>query len=128
MTKKKENYELGRIERIRRNRARNARRKAKIKAKKEAARTWKAGCLVTFKTLDSNRKWKIFICRFKKIPNKFDVHYCTMCRMINGCMPCLNIHTDTFTKCNRKRAHGTFPVVIGRFDKHNKYHSRTVVF
>lgn len=124
MVRKKENYELWKIERKERRHARNVRRKTKVKLKKLALRTWKAGCLITFKTLDFNRKWKVFICQIKKRPNKMNMHICGICRMLNQTMPCLNIHTNTHVTCYRKRAEGVFPLIIGYFDKHGKYHKR----
>lgn len=124
MVKKKENYELWKIERRERKRAKNARKKAKVKLKKLALRTWKAGRLITFKTLDSNRKWKVFICQIKKCPDKINMHICGVCRMLNDIVPCLNIHTSTHVTCCRKRAEGVFPLIIGHFDKHEKYHKR----
>jgi len=125
MVKKRENYILWLKQENARRKARRERRKLKRKAKKIASRTWKAGCLVTFKTLDNNRKYKVFICRMKKVPS-IKMNYCAICKMLNGNVPCLNIRTDTHTKCQRKRAEGVFPLVIGYFDKHERYHCRNV--
>ena len=128
MTRKKDNYELWLKEIKERHRIRNAKRKAIRKAKKNSNRTWKAGCLITFKTLDSCRKWKIFICQMKKVPKGIYMHTCAACRMLNNGVPCLSGRTDTHAKCLLKRPLDTFPLIIGRFDKHNNYHKKSISF
>ena len=126
MTRKKENYDLWLKEIKERKHAKNLRKRAKKKAKRDALRTWKQGCLITFKTLDANRKPITYLCRMKKVPKGLPAHSCYVCRMINGKAPCLKIKTNTFAKCMKKRLLDTFPCVIGRIDKHGKYHSRSI--
>ena len=120
MVRKKDNYDLWLKERKMRRYIRNKRRKSK----KESERTWKCGCLITFKTLDSNRKWKRYVCRMVKRPPGMLAHICNVCKILNGNVPCLSIMTNTHKKCNKKRADGVFPYVIGKFDKHDNYHIR----
>jgi hypothetical protein len=126
MTRKKENYDLWLKEIRERHRIRNAKRKAKRKAKKEAIRTWKQGCLITFKTLDACREPITYICRMKKVPNGVVAHSCGICRIINGRVPCLKIMTNTYAKCMIKRPLNTFPLIIGKVGKHGKYHIRNI--
>ena len=126
MTRKKDNYDLWLKERKELKHAKNVRRRAKKKAKRDALRTWKQGCLITFKTLDANRKPIIYVCRMKKVPKGLPAHSCYVCRMINNCAPCLSIKTNTCAKCMKKRLLDTFPCIIGRVDKHGKYHSRSI--
>lgn len=126
MTRKKDNYDLWLEERRERKHIKNLRRKAKKKAKRDALRTWKQGCLITFKTLDTNRKPVIYLCRIKKVPTGLLAHSCYVCKMINHNVPCLKIKTNTYAKCMKKRSLDTFPCVIGKIDKHGKYHSRSI--
>ena len=126
MTKKKENYDLWLKEIKERHRIRNAKRRANRKAKKNALRTWKPGCLITFKTLDSCRKPIVNICRIKKVPKGLLAHSCYVCRMINNKVPCLKIMTNTYAKCMLKRQLNTFPYIVGTVDKHGKYHTKNI--
>lgn len=126
MTRKKENYDLWLKEIRERRQMRNRRRKEKRKQKKNAMRTWKPGCIITFKTLDSNRKPVVYVCRIKRVPKGLLAHSCCACRMINNTMPCLKIKTNTHAKCMIKRQLDTFPCIEGRIDKHGKYHTRNV--
>ena len=126
MTRKKENYNLWLKETKERHRVRNAKRRARRKAKKEALRTWKPGCIITFKTLNSNYKPVVYICRIKRVPKGLLAHSCYVCRMINNTAPCLKIMTNTYSKCMTKRQLDTFPCIEGRIDKHGKYHTRNI--
>ena len=125
MTRKSENYNLWKLEQRERKHQRNIRRRNKRKAKKEANRTWKCGCIIVLKTLDANRKPVSFVCRMKKRPDGINAHICAVCNMMNNGVPCLKITTDTHKKCDRKRSSGVFPFIIGRFDKHGKYHEKS---
>ena len=80
--------------------------------------------MITLKTLDSNRKWKRYVCRMTKRPQGLLTHICNVCKILNGEVPCLSVMTDTYKRCNRKRSNGVFPFIIGKFDKHDKYHDR----
>lgn len=127
MTRKKENYKLWLEEKQERHRIRNAKRRALEKLKKNAKRTWKPGCLITFKSFYKG-KTKIFVCRMKKTPNHFNAHTCRTCVMINNGSPCLNCGTSMGAKCMIKRPLDVFPVIIGFIDKHRKYHRRNNAF
>lgn len=126
MIRKKDNYNLWLKEIQERHRIRNAKRRAKRKAKKNAIRTWKPGCLITFKTLDACRNPIVYLCRMKKIPDGILAHSCYICRMINHDVPCLKIMTNTYSKCMLKRPLNTFPLIVGKVDKHGKYYTRNV--
>jgi len=126
MTRKKENYDLWLKEIRERHRIRNVKHREKKKQKKDAMRTWKPGCIITFKTLDSNRKPIVYICRIKRVPKGLLAHSCYTCRMINNTAPCLKINTNTYTKCMTKRRLDTFPCIEGRVDRHGKYHARNI--
>lgn len=126
MTRKKENYDLWLKEIRERRRIRNAKRREKKKQKKDAMRTWKPGCIITFKTLDSNRKPVVYVCRIKRVPKGLLAHSCGACRIINNTVPCLKIKTNTYAKCMTKRQLDTFPCIEGRIDKHGKYHTRNI--
>lgn len=126
MTRKKENYDLWLKEQRERRRIRNIKRREKKKQKKDVMRTWKLGCIITFKTLDSNRKPIVYVCRIKRVPRGLLAHSCYACRMINNAMPCLKIKTNTYAKCMMKRQLDTFPCIEGRIDKHGKYHTRNI--
>lgn len=126
MTRKKENYDLWLREIKERHRIRNQKRREKRKIMKNSKRTWKPGCLVTFKTLDSCRKYVYFLCQMKKVPKGINLHSCCVCNMINHGVPCLNVRTDTHKKCYIKRPLGTYPLIIGRIDKYGNYHKRHI--
>ena len=127
MTRKKDNYNLWLKERQERRHKRNAKRRARIKAKKESLRTWKVGCLITFKTQDRCGRWIISICRMKKVPCGLNIHVCRICSMINNSCPCHDIRTNTRIKCMLKRQLNAYPHIIGKVDKHGKYHPRQVL-
>ena len=85
--------------------ARRMKRKKKkllCRKKREAARTWKAGKLITFVSTDVLGKEHRFLCQMKKCSTDFRAHRCIQCKIINNYRVCMDIGGEMHHKCMRK--------------------------
>lgn len=126
MTRKKDDYKQWLLERRERKTARNRRRREKLKIKKGATHTWKAGCLITFvSSAYATRKELRYLCRMKKINTALKYHRCAQCKIFNGYLPCERVRSSMHTKCTRKSDLSCFPKVIKKIKVYSKSSSKT---
>ena len=80
------------------------RKKKKLlcRKKREAARTWKAGKLITFVSIDVLGKEHRFLCQMRKCNPGLREHRCAQCRIMNNYRVCMTISGEMCKKCMRK--------------------------
>lgn len=80
----------------------NIKRKVLRKKKKQECRTWIAGRLITFVSLDIFGREHRFLCQMRKCHKDFHCHRCVFCRIINKYRVCMTIGGEMCKKCMRK--------------------------
>jgi hypothetical protein len=87
------------------------RRKKKVlcRKKREAARTWTAGRLVTFVSFDIFGKEHRFLCQMKKCHPGLREHRCMQCRIMNNYRVCMDIGGEMRTRCMKKSDLACYP-------------------
>ena len=88
---------------------RSKRLKRLSKKKKLKERTWTAGRLVTFVSIDVLGKEHRFLVQMKKCRKYFMEHRCVQCRIINHYRLCLDIRGEMCKKCMRKSDLSCYP-------------------
>ena len=84
-------------------------KKALRRKKKEAAKIWTAGKLITFVSFDIFGKEHRFLCQMRKCHKDFRAHRCVLCKMINHYRVCMDPGGEMARKCYAKSGHGCYP-------------------
>lgn len=90
-------------------RSKRLKRLSKKKKLKLKERTWTAGRLVTFVSIDVLGKEHRFLVQMKKCNKYFMEHRCAQCRIINHYRLCMDIGGEMCKKCMRKSDLSCYP-------------------
>lgn len=101
--------ELNNFLKLTNRRAKRQTKKSRKKLEKEKQRTWKAGKLITFVSLDIFGKEHRFLCQMKKCNKDFAYHRCVQCKIINHYRVCMSLGGEMCHKCMKKSDLACYP-------------------
>lgn len=90
-------------------RSKRLKRLSKKKKLKLKERTWTAGRLVTFVSIDIFGGEHRFLVQMRKCYEYFREHRCAQCRIINNYRLCMDIRGEMCKKCMRKSDLSCYP-------------------
>lgn len=90
-------------------RSKRLKRLSKKKKLKLKERTWIAGRLITFVSIDIFGKEHRFLVQMKKCYNDLRKHRCAQCRIINHYRLCMDIRGEMCKKCMKKSDLSCYP-------------------
>lgn len=90
-------------------RMKRKKKKQLCRKKREAARTWTAGKLITFVSFDIFGKEHRFLCQMRKLNKFYHEHRCAQCKAYNHYRVCMYLGGETMKRCMRKSDLSCYP-------------------